>query len=133
MDQFLNPKSMMTPGFAGGLTMLVANSLCFVFPEMAFRYVALALSFLIGFAAVAAVEGQLGMRVVYWVVNSLIIFSMGVGSSNIGANLTEPVQATHAAATTEQSAWAFFIEEASAQDRGSATNDAQRQRFFRRW
>lgn len=50
MNEFLNPKSMTTPGAAGALMMLLllANTFCAVFSEVAFRYAALSLSFLMG-------------------------------------------------------------------------------------
>jgi hypothetical protein len=67
--------------------MLLANTICAWFPEVAFRYVALFLSFVIGSVVLATAGMKLWERGVYWCVNSLIIFSMGVGSSNIAANV----------------------------------------------
>lgn len=87
MNEFLNPKSMTTPGAAGALMMLLANTFCAVFPEVAFRYAALSLSFLIGSVLFATVGMRLWERGAYWCINSLIIFSMGVGTSNIAANV----------------------------------------------
>lgn len=87
MNQFLNPKSMSTPGVAGALMMLIANTLCINFPEFPFRYVALILSFLIGAVVFTASTMKIWERGIYWIVNSLIIFSMGVGSTNIAANV----------------------------------------------
>lgn len=87
MNEFLNPKSMTTPGAAGALMMLLANTFCAVFPEVAFRYAALSLSFLIGSVVFATVGMKLWERGAYWCINSLIIFSMGVGTSNIAANV----------------------------------------------
>lgn len=87
MNQFLNPKSMSTPGVAGALMMLIANTLCINFPEFPFRYVALILSFLIGAIVFTASTMKVWERGIYWIVNSLIIFSMGVGSTNIAANV----------------------------------------------
>src|SRR3972149_7634036 len=87
MNEFLNPKSMSTPGAAGALMMLIANALCNNFPEFPFRYVALILSFAIGAVVFAASTMKVWERGIYWVVNSLIIFSMGVGATNIAANV----------------------------------------------
>lgn len=87
MNEFLNPKSMATPGAAGALMMLLANAISSAFPEVAFRYAALSLSFLIGSVVFAAVGLKLWERGAYWCINSLIIFSMGVGTSNIAANV----------------------------------------------
>lgn len=87
MNEFLNPKSMSTPGAAGALMMLIANALCNNFPEFPFRYVALILSFAIGAIVFSATTMKIWERGIFWVVNSLIIFSMGVGASNIAANV----------------------------------------------
>lgn len=87
MNEFLNPKSMATPGAAGALMMLIANALCNNFPEFPFRYVALILSFAIGTVVFSATKMRAWERCIYWVVNSLIIFSMGVGATNIAANV----------------------------------------------
>ena len=89
MNEFLNPKSMMTPGLAGSLVMFLANAIHISFPEIAFRYVVLALSCLIGILIIK--EAHLGFlsRIGYWAVNSLVIFAVGIGSSNIGANITQ--------------------------------------------
>lgn len=87
MSEFFNPKSMSTPGAAGALMMLIANALCNNFPEFPFRYVALILSFAIGAIVFSATTMKIWERGIYWVVNSLIIFSMGVGASNIAANV----------------------------------------------
>jgi hypothetical protein len=87
MNEFLNPKSMATPGAAGALMMLLANAISSAFPEVAFRYAALSLSFLIGSVVFAAVGLKRWERGAYWCINSLIIFSMGVGTSNIAANV----------------------------------------------
>lgn len=88
MNEFFNPKSMSTPGIAGALMMLLANTVCSIFPEIAFRYVALALSFTIGTTVFSAASMKIWERGIYWIVNSLVIFSMGVGGSNIAANVS---------------------------------------------
>lgn len=95
MNEFLNPKSMSTPGAAGALMMLIANAFCSNFPECQFRYVALILSFVFGAIVFGATTMKVWERGIYWIVNSMIIFSMGVGASNIGANI-EAKQASNA-------------------------------------
>lgn len=65
MNEFLNPKSMTTPGAAGALMMLLANTFCAMFPEVAFRYAALSLSFLIGSVVFATVGMKLWERGAY--------------------------------------------------------------------
>jgi len=92
INEFINPKSMVTPGVAGSLMMFLANGICMQFPEMAFRYVAISLSFLLASVILSIKELQFFQRLAFWVVNSLIIFTVGVGSSNIAANMTAPPQ-----------------------------------------
>ena len=92
MSDFLNPKSMLTPGIAGALMMFLANALCATFPEIAFRYVALGLSFALGLIVFRAAKIGLTEKATYWFLNSLIIFSTGVGASNIAANIERPAQ-----------------------------------------
>jgi hypothetical protein len=87
VKDFLNPKSMVTPGAAGALMMLLANALCAAFPELAFRFVAIAISFLIGFAILASADLKLRERAMYGIVNSLVIFAVGVGTSSATANI----------------------------------------------
>lgn len=86
MKDFLNPKSMLTPGAAGALIMFLVNGLCFTFPELAPRYVALGLSFVIGGLAVSGGTIKPLERVVYWFLNSLIIFCMGMGTANLASS-----------------------------------------------
>jgi hypothetical protein len=40
VNDFLNPKSMVTPGMAGALVMFLSNAVCFQFPEIALRWAA---------------------------------------------------------------------------------------------
>jgi len=94
MDQFVNPKSMTTPGVAGALLMFVANSLCMMFPELPFRWVTIVGAFVLGTIVFSAANYTIWEKTAFWVVNSLIIFAVGIGTSNIGAR----VQTTQIAA-----------------------------------
>lgn len=115
MDEFINPKSMVTPGVAGATMMFVANGVCSQFPEIGFRYVALVLSFAIGAIVFKYTRMRLIEKCAYWVVNSLIVFSMGVGSSSIARKIEEgsdgvkgalriisPVSVAHADSKTDK-------------------------------
>lgn len=119
MNDFLNPKSMLTPGAAGALVMFLSNAVCQQFPEIGFRYVALGLSLLVGGIVFTATTMEIVSRIGYWLVNSLIIFAMGVGSSNIGANLTQDQGAAHNAAylDTPSSLEGLIISSSRAQPR----------------
>ena len=102
MNDFLNPKSMLTPGVAGSLMMFLVNGLASQFPELPARYLALCLSFLLGSIVwFAEVEGraQKAQKAVYWVLNSLLIFVIGFGTTHLAAEATAgpaPAGAPHA-------------------------------------
>jgi hypothetical protein len=91
MQEFFNPKSMITPGIAGSLMMFLVNGIACQFPELSPRYLALFFSFLIGSVVwfsksgvkLAAIE-----KTVYWILNSLVIFVVGFGSANLAADVT---------------------------------------------
>jgi hypothetical protein len=89
VEEFLQPKAMLTPGIAGGVTMLIANALwvAFGFPQ---RWTSLALSFLLGLLVFVATNVPLWQRAVYYLVNSLIIFSVSIGTNYVGVGLTHP-------------------------------------------
>lgn len=91
MHEFINPKSMMTPGIAGSTMMFMVNGIVFAFPELQPRLIALILSFLIGsivFASKSDLPTAIWTKGVYWVVNSLIIFVVGFGTAQFASNNT---------------------------------------------
>ncbi|HYV65477.1 MAG TPA: hypothetical protein VE964_04490 [Myxococcales bacterium] len=84
MQDFLNPKSMATPGLAGALVMFIVNGLSVPFPDLPPRYAALGLSFAVGTLVFKAERMRVPERFMYWLVNSLIIFVVGFGTANLG-------------------------------------------------
>jgi hypothetical protein len=97
MQDFINPKSMMTPGIAGATMMFIVNGIVFAFPELQPRIIALILSFLIGsivFVSKTNLSAAVWTKLVYWVINSLIIFVVGFGSANLAASGTEQAPPT---------------------------------------
>ncbi len=88
MQEFLNPKSMLTPGIAGSLMMFLVNGINYQFPEIPNRYLALCLSFVIG--AVVWLSKKKGEtllnKAIYWALNSLVIFVVGFGTANLAAD-----------------------------------------------
>ncbi len=91
MNEFLNPKSMLTPGVAGSLMMFLVNGIGCQFPELPMRYLALGISFLIGSVVwFSEIRGRAPMvqKGIYWVLNSLVIFVVGFGTSNLAADAT---------------------------------------------
>jgi hypothetical protein len=88
MQEFLNPKSMATPGLAGALVMFIVNGLSVPFPDLPPRYAALGLSFAVGTLVFKAEDMKIPERVMYWFLNSLIIFVVGFGTANLGHKAT---------------------------------------------
>jgi len=90
VEEFLQPKAMLTPGIAGGVTMLIANALWVAF-SLPPRWTSLVLSFLVGLLVFVAKGGvPAWQRAVYYVLNSLIIFSVSIGTNYVGVGLTHP-------------------------------------------
>ena len=81
--EFLNPSSMLTPGIAGAVTMTIANTLSAQFGLNA-AVVALLCSFLIGLLVVTAKTVPSWKKYAYYVFNSLVIFTMAVGTNTLG-------------------------------------------------
>jgi hypothetical protein len=93
VEEFLQPKAMLTPGIAGGVTMLIANALWVAF-SLPPRWTSLVLSFLLGLLVFVAKGGvPPWQRAVYYLLNSLIIFSVSIGTNYVGVGVTRP--ATH--------------------------------------
>lgn len=82
MDDWLNPKSMLTPGIAGGITMMVATTLWCHF-DVEPKWTGLASSFLLGLMVFKTEDVPHLQRAIYYVFNSLIIFSIGLGTGDI--------------------------------------------------
>ena len=90
VEEFLQPKAMLTPGIAGGVTMLIANALWVAF-SLPPRWTSLVLSFLLGLLVFVAKGGvPVWQRALYYLLNSLIIFSVSIGTNYVGAGLTHP-------------------------------------------
>lgn len=79
MKDFLNPKSMLTPGIAGGLTVSISMTLVNAF-NLKFTWVSLSVSFLFGLLIVLSFKESLLLRCLYGILNSLIIFSVSFGA-----------------------------------------------------
>lgn len=86
--EFLNPKSMVTPGVAGGLTMLITNALAKQF-DLPGNWTGLSVSFLFGLLVFGAAL-SLAQRLMFYVINSLIIFSVAVGANSAGQQIQQP-------------------------------------------
>lgn len=86
MNDYLNAKSMVTPGVAGGLITLISNTFAtqFNFPP---KWTALILSALLGLLVVCILTAPLWEKGILWLFNALIIFSMAIGTNQAGVSL----------------------------------------------
>jgi len=116
MTEWLNPKSMTTPGVAGGLTLMITNTLGNSFGTP-LAWTALAISALFGLI-VLVVNAPIWQRAVFWILNSLIIFCVAMGSNIMGIELAP--RAGSNTTVTESSRGAF-----------EASSDTQS--FFKLW
>ena len=89
IGEFLQPKAMLTPGIAGGLTTLITNALASQFGFWP-NYTGLGISFLFGLLVFqAAVAIPVIQRLAYYILNSLVIFSVAIGANQTGVSLTK--------------------------------------------
>jgi hypothetical protein len=86
MNDFLNAKSMVTPGVAGGLVMLITNTCATQFNLVA-KWTALGLSALLALLVVCILVAPLWQKGLLWVLNGLVIFSMAMGANQAGATI----------------------------------------------
>lgn len=131
LGDFINPNSMITPGAAGAFTMVITNTLVSQFGGLPGNWTALVVSFLFGALTFLYTAAMLP-RLLYFVVNSLIIFVMANGSNTIGATATRRADVPDPAYQV-----ASVVSPAIADDR-TGGEIAQRDRddkdgFFRRW
>jgi hypothetical protein len=93
--EFLNPSSMLTPGLAGGMTMAITNSVAGQFDLVAPgpAYLGLGLSFLFGLLVWMSQEVSHIKRAVLYVLNSLVIFVVAMGSNSMGTGVSATTKA----------------------------------------
>lgn len=90
VDQFLNPTSMLTPGVCGSMVMMISNTL-FVQFNLQPRFTGLILSFLLGLVVFVFQKTAEVKSFVLYVLNSLVIFTMAVGTNSLGSKVTAQV------------------------------------------
>jgi hypothetical protein len=88
MDEFLNSKAMFTPGMAGAATTALTGTLASVF---GFRgdITALVISFMFGLLVLADRGAPFLQRAIFYVLNSITIFSVAVGLNQAGVAATK--------------------------------------------
>jgi len=116
VEEFLNPRSMVTPGVAGGLTMIIANSITYHF-HIKLAFVGLFVSCLFSLIAIYSAKMDIFQRLVFFVLNSLVIFAMALGSNAAGINILSEKQKPPAGVFKEGSLiMPYFISEADAKE-----------------
>ncbi len=140
--EFLNPNSMITPGAAGAFTMVITNTLCQQFAQLPLNYTGLAVSFMFG-AVVFGYGASVFARVMYFVINSLIIFVVAAGSSAVGVRIAheEKVETASAAIThrvqrsmkTGNVASSDSSEQKSNPPKPPPQKPPEKPKFFRTW
>lgn len=85
-QEFLNPKSMLTPAVAGALVMLITNTLWIQF-GFEQRWIALVLSYLFAFIIVYPYHSKMSLKTIYVILNGLIIFSFAASSNFAGQKI----------------------------------------------
>ena len=86
LDEFLNPRSMLTPGVAGGLTMILSSSFSTIF-HCEMKLAVLVISFALSLLVVLGMKNvPLLERIIYCFLNTLIIFSMSYGAGKLYFN-----------------------------------------------
>jgi hypothetical protein len=83
-NEFLNPKSMLTPGLCGALIMTITNALGTSFNVVGIgrTFISLGLSFLLGSLVFAAQLKSIWQKFVLYLLNSFVIFSMAAGTNS---------------------------------------------------
>ena len=104
MNEFFNARSMLTPGIAGATAMMMTSSLVAAF-RLPGSLVALAVSMLLGLVAMSDGSIRLPQRILFYVLNSLVIFSMAFGLNAAGV---EAFTSNERAVGVEEEAPRFF-------------------------
>jgi hypothetical protein len=118
LDDFLNPKSMLTPGVAGSLVMLLTNAICYNFGELQPRWVGLVLSGALGLLVFLKGTIPLWQKITFYLLNSLIIFSVGMGTANLAhTSAAQPAETAAAVGSSFSSELSeLFVSTAGAQE-----------------
>jgi hypothetical protein len=132
--EFVNPNSMITPGAAGAFTMVITNTLCQQFTQLPLNFTGLAVSFVFG-AIVFGYGASLPSRVLYYLINSLIIFVVANGSNAIGVRYSSPETMKTASVASAKPQDGFGLASADTPPAGQNQSDKPppKPKFFRQW
>ncbi|MFZ0254540.1 MAG: hypothetical protein WAN46_02580 [Gammaproteobacteria bacterium] len=88
VDEFFRSKSMLTPGVAGATAMMITGTLVSQF-ELPGHITGLLVSFLLGLVVWADKSVPMIQRIVFYIINSLIIFTVAIGMNETGVAMTK--------------------------------------------
>jgi hypothetical protein len=129
--EFLNPNSMITPGAAGAFTMVITNTLCQQFAQLPLNYTGLAVSFMFG-AVVFGYGARLPTRMMYFLINSLIIFVVANGSNAIGVRISGP-EPVKTASLQSSGSFGLASTDKPADKPPEEQKPPEKPKFFRQW
>lgn len=101
VNDFLNPNSMLTPGIAGSITMMIANTLWVNF-GLDPKLTALTICLLLGLLVLAELKVALWQKPIYYIINVLVIFSVSVGANVVGVSTDTIRIASQSTVVTEE-------------------------------
>ncbi len=93
IENFLNLNSMLTPGIAASIIMINANVL-WVNYGLTPKYAALVLCLLICLIVLAIFRAPLWQKLVYYIINVMIVFSVSAGSNIVDFPTNQIIQTT---------------------------------------
>ena len=93
IKDFVNPNSMLTPAIAASIIMINANVL-WVNSGMTPKYAVLVLCLLICLIVLAIFRAPLWQKLVYYIINVVIVFSVSAGSNVVDIPTNQIIQAT---------------------------------------
>jgi hypothetical protein len=128
IDAFLRPESMVTPGALGALATIITNALANNFHFIGHAYLAILLSFAFGLTAIIN-SNSVVQKFIYYVLNSLIIFSVATGSNAIGTQ-AQAIGAKTDTGSLLSTAYALTPATMPTIDQRAGTLEVQ---FFRPW
>jgi hypothetical protein len=88
VDEFFRSKSMLTPGVAGATATMITGTLVSQF-GLPGNITGLLVSFLLGLVVWADKSVPLFQRIVFYIINSLIIFTVAIGMNETGVAMTK--------------------------------------------
>jgi hypothetical protein len=142
MNDFLKAKSMATPGVAGALVTVLTTTLAANFGAPA-KWTALVLSFLCGLLVFTDKSVGPAIRVGFYVLNSLIIFSTAFGTNGLAVAEGQHVESERAAEVQPAQPVPTPLPEVTAVHTGAlvtvtpappaVTHPVKSERFFRPW